>query len=158
MTPDDEKKDEQKKARKKKTAQMAKTRAKKKAVKETVDKATTAGPSRKAKRTRDIGVDVVPPKKVCTDVNCPFHGTLSVRGQIMECEVVSDRMAKGAVVKRARLRFVRKYERYEKMSSRYSVHNPPCIDAKKGDKVKIMECRPLSKTKSFVIIEKRGAE
>jgi small subunit ribosomal protein S17 len=32
-------------------------------------------------------------------------------------------------------------------------HNPPCINAKEGDVVKIAECRPLSKTKKFVVIE-----
>ena len=30
----------------------------------------------------------------------------------------------------------------------------PCIDAKEGDKVRVAECRPLSKTVAFVIIEK----
>ena len=37
-------------------------------------------------------------------------------------------------------------------------YNPECIHAREGDIVKIMECRPLSKTKSFVVIEilKRG--
>ncbi len=33
-------------------------------------------------------------------------------------------------------------------------HNPPCIDAKVGDRVRIGECRPLAKTVSFVVIEK----
>ena len=33
------------------------------------------------------------------------------------------------------------------------VYNPQCVDAKKGDIVKIAECRPLSKTKAFVVIE-----
>ena len=33
---------------------------------------------------RDIGIDVTPPEKECTDQNCPFHGKLSVRGQILE--------------------------------------------------------------------------
>jgi len=40
------------------------------------------------------------------------------------------------------------------MSSRITAHNPPCIGAKTGDKVKIAECRPISKTKSFVVVEK----
>ena len=41
-----------------------------------------------------------------------------------------------------------------RMNSRITAHNPPCIDAKTGDKVKIAECRPLSKTKNFVVVEK----
>ena len=38
------------------------------------------------------------------------------------------------------------------------MHNPDCIDAKEGNLVKIMECRPLSKTKNFVIVEVLGKE
>ena len=38
-------------------------------------------------------------------------------------------------------------------SSRISAHIPDCINAKAGDNVKIMECRPLSKTKKFVVVE-----
>jgi len=105
---------------------------------------------------KDLGLDITPPSKTCNDANCPFHGTLPVRGIMMECIVVTDRMDKSAVVSRTRLRFVPKFERYEKMTSKYTVHNPPCIAAKKGDRVKIMECRPISKTKSFVIIENKG--
>jgi small subunit ribosomal protein S17 len=57
------------------------------------------------------------------------------------------------VVERNYLHFVRKYNRYEKRSSRIHAHNPPCIQAKTGDTVKIAECRPLSKTTSFVVVE-----
>ena len=32
----------------------------------------------------------------------------------------------------------------------------PCVDAKDDDVVMIAECRPLSKTKNFVIVEKVG--
>ncbi len=103
---------------------------------------------------RDIGIDVKPPEKECTDPNCPFHGHLKVRGQIIEGVVISDKMQGTVVVEREYLRYVAKYERYEKRRSRYHVHNPPCIDAKVGDYVRFMECRPLSKTVSFVIIEK----
>ena len=48
------------------------------------------------------------------------------------------------------------YERYRVKLSKLKAHNPPCIDAKVGDYVKIRQTRPLSKTKSFVIIEKMG--
>jgi len=52
------------------------------------------------------------------------------------------------------MHFVPKYERYEKRTSSYAAHCPPCMEAKVGDKVRIAECRPLSKTISFVTIEK----
>jgi small subunit ribosomal protein S17 len=108
-----------------------------------------------ANEVKDIGIDVKVPDTVCTDKNCPFHGELSVRGQIIEGVVVSTKMDKTAVVKRNYLNYMQKYERYEKVTSRYSAHSPPCLDVNPGDQVKIMECRPLSKTVSFVIVEKR---
>ncbi|MCJ7793949.1 30S ribosomal protein S17, partial [Candidatus Bathyarchaeota archaeon] len=37
-------------------------------------------------------------------------------------------------------------------------HNPPGIDVKEGDRVKIAECRPISKTVSFVVVAKLGEE
>ncbi|MBK5190905.1 MAG: 30S ribosomal protein S17 [Methanosarcinales archaeon] len=104
---------------------------------------------------RDIGINVSKPEKECEDVDCPFHGTLPVRGQILEGEVVSDKAPKTVVVQRVYLKKIPKYERYEKRRSKIHAHNPPCINAKVGDVVKIAECRPLSKTKSFVVIEKR---
>jgi small subunit ribosomal protein S17 len=104
---------------------------------------------------RDIGIDVTPPEKRCDDSNCPFHGTLPVRGQMIEGVVVSDRMQRTVIVKKDYRRYMPKYERYEWRTGKYLAHNPPCIDAKVGAKVKIMECRPLSKTKAFVVIEQR---
>ena len=104
---------------------------------------------------RDIGLDVKVPEKECDDINCPFHGALPVRGQILEGEVVSDKAPKTVVVLRSYLKKIAKYERYEKRQSKIHAHNPPCINAKVGDIVKIAECRPLSKTKSFVVVEKR---
>jgi small subunit ribosomal protein S17 len=104
---------------------------------------------------RDIGLNVKVPEKECDDINCPFHGTLPVRGQILEGEVVSDKAPKTVVVLRSYLKKIAKYERYEKRQSKIHAHNPPCINAKVGDIVKIAECRPLSKTKSFVVVEKR---
>ncbi|UCH56749.1 MAG: 30S ribosomal protein S17 [Candidatus Bathyarchaeota archaeon] len=94
------------------------------------------------------------PETVCDDVNCPFHGALSLRGRMMVGTVVSDRMQKSVVVSIEYTKYYPKYERYARMNSRITAHNPPCINAKEGEKVKIAECRPLSKTKSFVVVEK----
>jgi small subunit ribosomal protein S17 len=102
---------------------------------------------------RDIGYDVKLPESECDDENCPFHGKLSVRGQLFRGKVVKT-YEKSAVIERELLRYVPKYERYLKKISKIHAHNPPCIDAKPGDDVTIIECRPLSKTKSFVVVEK----
>ncbi|MEM2124269.1 MAG: 30S ribosomal protein S17 [Methanolinea sp.] len=102
---------------------------------------------------RNIGLNVRPPVRECDDVDCPFHGTLPVRGQVITGKVVSDKMAKTVVVERAYLHYVGKYNRYEKRSSKIHAHNPPCIQAKTGDTVRIAECRPLSKTTTYVVVE-----
>jgi small subunit ribosomal protein S17 len=94
------------------------------------------------------------PERECEDPNCPFHGSLSVRGRVLDGRVVSDRMDKSVVVRLSYTRFYPKYERYARLSSKIPAHNTPCIDAKRGERVRIAECRPLSKTKSFVIVEK----
>lgn len=90
----------------------------------------------------------------CDDVNCPIHGELSTRGMVLEGVVKSDKMDKTVVVRRDYYKKLRKYERYKKSRSLIPSHNPPCINAKVGDKVGIMECRRLSKAVSFVVVEK----
>ena len=98
------------------------------------------------------------PENACSDPNCPFHGSLAVRGRILDGVVVSDRMSKSVVIRINYTKFVRKYERYARTSSRITAHNPQCIDAKRGERVRIAECRPLSKTKSFCVVEKLAEE
>ncbi|OKY78895.1 MAG: Ribosomal protein S17 [Candidatus Methanohalarchaeum thermophilum] len=105
--------------------------------------------------TKNIGLDVEPPEKECEDEYCPFHGKLPVRGQTLEGEVKSIVDEKTVVIEREYAEKALKYERYEKRRSGKTVHRPPCIDLEKGDEVLVAECRPISKTKSFVVVEKR---
>jgi small subunit ribosomal protein S17 len=52
---------------------------------------------------------------------------------------------------------MKKYERFEKRTSVVSAHLPSCIgEVSIGDTVKVMECRPLSKTVSFCVVENQG--
>lgn len=94
------------------------------------------------------------PRKECNDRNCPFHGVLSIRGRVLEGFVVSSKMDKTVIVRRDYLHHLPKFLRYERRHSRIPSHNPPCINARQGDYVRIAECRPLSKTVSFVVVEK----
>jgi small subunit ribosomal protein S17 len=64
-------------------------------------------------------------------------------------------MQSTVVVRREYMRFIPKYERYEKRTSKYLAHAPPCLQTKAGDTVTIMECRPLSKRVSYVMIENK---
>lgn len=109
---------------------------------------------KKEKEARNIGINVKPPSESCNDKNCPFHGSLSVRGQIITGVVYSTKMRNSILVKKDYLRFIPKYERYERRTSKYSAHCSPCMKVEVGDEVRIAECRPISKTISFVTIEK----
>ena len=103
-----------------------------------------------------IGIDVTEPKNKCDDPNCPFHGELPVRGQILEGIVTSDRAERTITVERSYYKFIRKFKKKKKRKSKISAHKPDCIELNIGDAVKIAECRPLSKTKHFVVIEVKG--
>ena len=103
-------------------------------------------------RTRNAGLETKTPEKTCKDKNCPFHGQLKVRGKQFTGKVVSDKMQKSVIVEWVGLRYIPKYERYRKIRTKLKAHNPPCINAAEGDVVRIGECRPLSKTKNFVIM------
>jgi len=102
----------------------------------------------------NIGVPgIVVPTKECTDIHCPFHGGLKVRGRIIQGEVVSKKMNKIIVIQRNYNFYVKKYQRYERRNTKQAAHIPDCIDVEVGDLVKIMECRSLSKTVAFVLIQ-----
>jgi small subunit ribosomal protein S17 len=107
-------------------------------------------------RARDIGLDVRAPKNACDDPHCPFHGKLSVRGQVLEGVVVSTAMQRTAVVERTLLHYVPKYERYEKRRRRYLAHAPACLAVPTGHRVRIAETRPLSKAVAYCIVEDLG--
>ncbi len=102
---------------------------------------------------RNIGIPAKPPEKECSDPKCPWHGKLPLRGRIFKGKVISTYI-KTAVVEWGYVHYLPKYERYERRKTRVVAYNPECIGAKKGDTVRISECRPLSKTKSFVVFEK----
>ncbi|PSQ44846.1 30S ribosomal protein S17 [Halobacteriales archaeon SW_7_68_16] len=100
-----------------------------------------------------LGLNVTTPEATCDDEHCPFHGHLSVRGQTLEGRVASTDMDKTVVVEREYDVAVPKYDRYMKRRSRVPAHAPACLDLAEGDTVRIAECRPLSKTKSHVVVE-----
>jgi small subunit ribosomal protein S17 len=104
-----------------------------------------------------IGLDIKEPEGKCEgDRKCPFHGGLKVRGRTFAGTVIRTSLGRNALVEWEWPKYNQKYERYQKKRTRLMAHNPSCVGAVKGDKVKIIESRKLSKTKSFVIISKNG--
>jgi len=78
---------------------------------------------------------------------------ISLHGRTFSGTVTSRKMQKTAKVEWGRIRLIKKYERYEKRKSSIMAHVPDDIEVKEGDKVTVKECRPLSKTKHFIIIK-----
>ena len=110
----------------------------------------------KARGPRKLGFNIPLPTSEPEeyDANCPFFGTTSVHGRILTGTVVSAKMYRTVAVLINRKHYVQKYERYEKRRTKLLVHNPPSVNAQVGDIVRIMETRPISKTKHFVVVER----
>jgi small subunit ribosomal protein S17 len=78
---------------------------------------------------------------------------ITTRGRTFKGKVVSAKAQKTVTVEWDRRVYIPKYERYQHKKSKVKAHNPTEIDAKEGDIVVIKECRPLSKTKKFIVVE-----
>ena len=74
--------------------------------------------------------------------------TKKVTKRIFEGQVVSAGMQKTVVVKVDGMKMNVKYNKSYKVSKKYPVHDEKG-QAKIGDKVRFVECRPLSKTKRW---------
>ena len=108
-----------------------------------------------ARSVKNIGISypgLEPPKDHCDDDKCPWHGSVRVRGLLLEGVVSKARMIRTVVVRREYVKYNRKYKRYERRRSVIHAHNPPCINAKPGDVVLIGETRPLAKSVAFVVL------
>ncbi len=105
---------------------------------------------------KSIGLPVKPPAGICNDENCAWHGKVPVRGRAISAVVKSAKAQRTAIVLWHYNKLIPKYDRYERRKVRLVVHNPDCIKAKAGDRALVAECRPLSKTKSFVIVGIEG--
>ena len=107
--------------------------------------------------TRNIGLPVKTTKKklIENEKNNPFNGSLSIRGKLFE-GIVIDAKAKGTVViqKESPIYF-KKFKRFGRSKNKIHAHVPSNIDVQEGDYVIAAECRPISKSVSFVIVEVR---
>ena len=103
---------------------------------------------------KNIGISAKAPAKDCGSRKCPWHGHLKIRGRIFRGRVASKKSLNTVLVEWDYYNFVPKYERHERNKTKVAAHNPACMDIKAGDMVRIAECRALSKTKSFVVVEK----
>jgi small subunit ribosomal protein S17 len=80
-----------------------------------------------------------------TETNTPEN-----KGKVLSGVVVSDKMKDTVVVSVSRYFKHPKYQKFMTVDKRFKVHDPGNT-TKVGDKVSIIETKPISKTKRFVI-------
>ena len=105
--------------------------------------------------TRNIGLPVkeVKKKPVENENNNPFNGSLSIRGKIFEGTVINAKAKGTVVIERESLIEFSKFKRFGRSKNKIHAHVPSNLDIQEGDYVVAAECRPISKSVSFVVIE-----
>lgn len=91
----------------------------------------------------------------CTDVKCPFHGELKLRGRKFMGTVIK-KFPKRVVIEFERTIFIPKYERYAKSKTKLHARLSDCLanEIQVGDYIEIQECRQLSKIIAFAVTKK----
>lgn len=75
---------------------------------------------------------------------------MTARRKVREGVVVSDRMQKSVVVQVERLVKHPRYQKYLRLRRRYTAHDER-NQCRVGDRVRLVETRPLSKTKRWAV-------
>merc|ERR1712093_21156 len=87
------------------------------------------------------------------DKKCPWTGNVSIRGRILRGTVVSTKMERTVVLRRDYLHYITKYNRFEKRHRNLPAHCSPALKLSHGDLVIVGQCRPLSKTVRFNVLD-----
>ena len=105
--------------------------------------------------TRNIGLPVKELKKkpVENENNNPFNGSLSIRGKIFEGIVINAKAKRTVVIQKELPIYFSKFKRYGRSKNKIHAHVPSNLNVQEGDHVVAAECRPISKSVSFVIVE-----
>merc|ERR1711966_462507 len=118
-----------------------------------LSRSTRKGP----RQVKSIGLGFKVPAKAkegrYIDKKCPFVGEVSIRGKLLRGVVHRTFMKNTITIRRDYLHYRKKYRRYEKRHKMISAHCSPAFDARAGDEVIIGECRPLSKTVRFNVLQ-----
>ena len=104
-----------------------------------------------AKTTKPKTKKAAPKKEVS---NNQLRTISPTRGRTFVGKVISAKMTNTVNVEWERRSYLYKYERYQKKRSAVMAHIPEGMNVAIGDMVKIAECKPISKTKNFIIIER----
>ena len=105
--------------------------------------------------TRNIGLPVkgIKETKIENEKNNPFNGSLSIRGKLFEGIVINAKAKGTAVIQKESPIYFTKFKRFGRSKNKIHAHIPSNLNIQVGDHVVAAECRPISKSVSFVIIE-----
>ena len=105
--------------------------------------------------TKNIGISVKKSTRSPTndEKNNPFNGSLSIRGKLFEGIVVNAKAKHTVTIEKKSFINFSKFRRYGRSKNRIHAHVPSNLDIEEGERVIAAECRPISKSVSFVIIE-----
>ena len=105
--------------------------------------------------TRNIGLPVKESKKKIekNEKNNPFTGTLSIRGKLFEGTIINSKAKDTVVIEKESPIYFKKFKRYGRSKNKIHAHVPSNIIVQDGDHVIAAECRPISKSVSFVVVE-----
>ena len=107
--------------------------------------------------TRNIGLPVkeIKEKEVENEKNNPFNGSLSIRGKLFEGIVINAKAKSTVVIQKESPIYFKKFKRFGRSKNKIHAHVPSNFKVKEGDYVVAAECRPISKSVSFVVVEVR---
>ncbi len=105
--------------------------------------------------TRNIGLPVnVPNKKLIeNEKNNPFNGSLSIRGKLFEGVIINAKANGTVVIQKESPIYFKKFKRFGRSKNQIQAHVPSNLNVQEGDYVIAAECRPISKSVSFVVVE-----
>ena len=96
------------------------------------------------------------PLKECADRNGPVHGRLAIRGKLIDGRVTGSQARQTITLQKDAPIYFGKFKRYARGKSTIHAHVPGCMDVESGDSVLTAECRPISKSVSYVVVEVRS--
>ena len=105
--------------------------------------------------TKNIGLPVKEPKKeaVENESNNPFNGSLAIRGKLFEGIVINAKAKGTAVIQKESPIYFTKFNRFGRSKNKIHAHIPSNLNVQEGDHVVAAECRQISKSVSFVVVE-----
>lgn len=113
--------------------------------------------SGRVRYSKKVGLGFKTPKAASNgkyiDKKCPFTSDVVIRGRILRGIVHSTKMNRTIIIRRNYLHFIKKYQRYQKRHRSLAVHCSPAFDPSKGDEVIVGQCRPLSKTVRYNVLQ-----